>query len=60
VADKVKSSFCQTSTCIEVRSTDSGDHVIIGTTSSCLVVMPTREEWEMFLKGAKNGDFDGV
>jgi len=55
----MKSSFCNTGTCIDV--TKQGDTVCLLNTSPesrSYVVSCTREEWEDFVKGVKNGEFD--
>jgi hypothetical protein len=55
----VRSSFCKTDPdmCVEVGGLDTQ---LITVRSSVRVgaVMFTRDEWEVFLKGAKAGEFD--
>lgn len=48
---------CDTNACVEV--TTDGKDVLIRNSSDPLVrILFSREEWEAFITGAKDGDFD--
>jgi len=53
------SSFCQDGGCVHVRKVSFSDgtevHVSNGADNGCLF---TRAEWEAFVAGVKNGEFD--
>lgn len=53
-----KSSFCRSGSCVEVA--EFGDK--IGVRNSAypdgMIILVTREEWEIFLAGVRSGDFD--
>jgi hypothetical protein len=52
-----KSSFCATSTCVQVGLTTTGCVMVTGTDSS-EVLLFDEDEWIAFIKGVKNGEFD--
>lgn len=59
VGDWVRSSFCDSGTCLEVKNEDGYFHVrsnVNGATSPALAFTPA--EWEAFIAGVKNGEFD--
>lgn len=50
------SSFCSAGGCVRVEFTGTG--VIVGSTTSSGSVLFDHAEWEAFLAGAKDGEFD--
>lgn len=60
----IRSSFCDTSACVEVARSENGDVMIRDSATSksspfwSLWFSP--DEWDAFLAGMKAGDFDGV
>lgn len=51
----MKSSFCDTSACVEV---EVGDEVVVLTDPEGHEVFYTRQEWRAFVLGVKAGEFD--
>lgn len=52
---------CGSGTCLEVRATIGGQHVILRTTGRVEeTIVSTGDEWRAFVTAVKNGDFDQV
>lgn len=51
-----RSSFCDSSACAEVLVLEDG--VLMRNSRTRLATTYTREEWEAFILGAKDGQFD--
>jgi sarcosine oxidase delta subunit len=52
-----KCSYCESGTCVEIRN--DGDAILVRATAlPAHVVSFTPAEWEVFLLGVKNGEFD--
>lgn len=56
----IKSSYCRTDTpmCVEVYGLNSDFVAVRDSKDKFLVLTFTREEWQTFLDGVKNGEFD--
>lgn len=54
----VRSSFCDSSACIEVADADKDEVIIRNSVTQDYVVLATREEWYTFIQGVKAGEFD--
>jgi hypothetical protein len=53
-----KSSFCGASTCVEVSLSSGEVGVRDGKHADGAVLSFSREEWDAFVHGVKNGEFD--
>jgi hypothetical protein len=60
MSDFVRSSFCRfdPDMCVEVGGLDTALITVRSSIRRRALAMFTRPEWEVFLKGAKAGDFD--
>jgi hypothetical protein len=56
-SDWSKSSFCQTSACVEVKR-EGGFIAIRNSESPADILRYTAEEWAAFTDGLQNGDFN--
>lgn len=56
MAGWVKSTRCDSATCVEVKLLDDGAIAIRSSAGPVLVYSP--EEWDTFVAGAKLGEFD--
>lgn len=54
----VRSSYCDTATCIEVADAARDEVVIRNSVAPDFVLLATREEWFRFIQGVKAGEFD--
>lgn len=54
----VRSSFCDSSACIEVADAAKDEVVIRNSVARDFVVLATRDEWYRFIQGVKAGEFD--
>jgi len=54
----MKSSFCNTGTCVEVAIDPLDDDLITVTDPDGNEACFHRDEWEAFVKGVKNNEFD--
>ncbi|GEL23275.1 hypothetical protein PSU4_22290 [Pseudonocardia sulfidoxydans NBRC 16205] len=53
-----RSSYCHTGSCLEVA--EDGEHIIIrdSTKADAPPLIVTRAEWDEFVRGVKNNEFD--
>ena len=56
MSEWVRSSYCDTASCVEVM--DLGTTVIVRDSGSGRQVEFTRREWRAFVEGVKAGEFD--
>lgn len=56
----IKSSFCDSASCVEVSFDD--DEVLVSDSKNAFgpVLRFTHQEWDAFVAGAKAGEFDGT
>ena len=54
----VRSSYCDSSACLEVADAAEDEVVIRNSVAQDYVVLATRQEWAAFIKGVKAGEFD--
>lgn len=55
----VRSSFCDTATCVEVGQSPVTQYVYMRNSQDPgTVIFFTAEEWRAFIAGVKNGEFD--
>lgn len=54
----VRSSFCDSSACIEVADAAQDEVIIRNSVAQDYVVLATRDEWAKFIQGVKAGEFD--
>ena len=53
-----RSSYCASSTCVEVRLSNHGSNVLVRDASGTVVASFLPEEWRELVKGIKAGEFD--
>lgn len=54
----VRSSYCDSSACIEVADAADDEVVIRNSVAHDFVILATRDEWARFVQGVKAGEFD--
>jgi len=54
----IRSTVCASTTCLEVAIGEAQVMLRNSTSPEGPEVAVTRDEWQVFLQGAKNGDFD--
>lgn len=54
----ITSSFCHEGGCVEVAKTPDGTRYVRRTSGGAVPISFTRDEWEAFVKGVKNDEFD--